>query len=223
MLADLFESEDPQQSALAATAESQAESEAVRTPAELFRDGVEMATANRAGQWLDELVTDGSLTEQQRDALAAEDGAATLNTLLRRVELGGGDPKQRLVDAVRSRELDDAKQISNVLRARITVAGDLDPVGDTDTDRIPAVDNPQDRTYLAALAATADQRQADLGCQALVETPQWAMWPSSVLAMGHRRGVGATTAEGDVADINQSGPDVTKRAGSPLPASHRWC
>jgi AAA domain-containing protein/TrwC relaxase len=175
MLAGLLEAEDPQLSALAAAAESHAEMESVRTPAELFTDAVEEVTANRAGHWLDEMVADGSLSEQQRDRLAAENGAAALNTLLRRVELAGHDPRQRLVDAVRSRDLDDAKQISSVLHARIAAGGDLDPVGDTYTDRIPHLDHPQYRTYLTSLAAAADQRQADVGRQTMAEAPQWAV------------------------------------------------
>jgi AAA domain-containing protein/TrwC relaxase len=175
MLAGLFEAEDPQLSALAAAAESAAEAESVRTPAELFRDGVERATANRAGVWLDELVADGTLTAQQRDRLAAEDGVTSLNTLLRRVELAGHDPKQRLIDAVRSRDLDDARQLTSVLNARIAAGGDLDPVGDTYTDRIPAVDHPQYATYLATLASTADARRDELGGAAVAEAPPWAV------------------------------------------------
>ena len=175
MLAGLLEREDPQLSALAEAAESQAEAESVRTPAELFTDAVEDVTAHRAGQWLDEMVAEGSLTEQQRDKLAAENGAATLNTLLRRVELAGHDPRQRLLDAVRSRDLDDAKQIGSVLHARIAAGGDLDPVGDTFTERVPAVDNPQYRSYLTSLAAAADGRRADLGRQTVAEAPQWAV------------------------------------------------
>ena len=174
-LAGLFDSEDPQLSALAAAAESAAEAESVRTPAELFRDAVERATANRTTHWLDELVADGSLSEQQRDQIAVENGATTLNALLRRVEQGGADPKQRLVDAVRSRDLDDAKQISNVLHSRITAGSALDPAGDTYTGRIPHVDDPQYRTYLSTLAAAADQRQAELGAAAASETPPWAV------------------------------------------------
>jgi hypothetical protein len=76
MLAGLFDSEDPQLSALAEAAVSQAEAEAVRTPAELFRGAVEIATANRTTHWLDGLVADGTLTEQQRDKIAAETAPA---------------------------------------------------------------------------------------------------------------------------------------------------
>jgi hypothetical protein len=92
MLAGLFDGEDPQLSALAEAAESAAEAESVRTPAELFRDGVERVTANRAAVWLDELVADGSLTEQQRQDCRrkrrrhAQHGASSRRACRRRPE-----------------------------------------------------------------------------------------------------------------------------------------
>ncbi|MGH3479285.1 MAG: MobF family relaxase, partial [Nocardioidaceae bacterium] len=71
VLASILGTEDPQLSALAEAAESANEAESARTPAELFRDGVESATANRTAAWLDELVADGDLTGEQRADLAA--------------------------------------------------------------------------------------------------------------------------------------------------------
>jgi hypothetical protein len=147
----------------------------VRTPVELFADAAELATAGRAARWLDQLVDDGRLTEHQRARLAAEDGAGTLATLLRRVELAGHDPRQVLTDAVENRPLDDARQLTNVLHARITQTTNLDPVADTYADRIPAVDDPQWSAYLTALARAADNRQADLGSKVADEAPQWAV------------------------------------------------
>jgi hypothetical protein len=89
VLAGAFETADPLLSALAEATASAVEAESVRTPAELFADATELATAGRTARWLDEMVADGTLTDDQRVALAAEDGAATLTTLLRRVDWPG--------------------------------------------------------------------------------------------------------------------------------------
>ena len=175
VLAGAFETTDPQLSALATAAESQAEADSARTPAELFADAVEIVTAGRTATWLDQLVTDGHLTDHQRAALAAEDGTATLTTLLRRVELAGHDPRQVLTDAVTSRTLDDARQLTNVVHRRITNTTRLDPIGDTYAERLPRVDDPQWSTYLASLADAADDRQVILGRQVADEAPQWAV------------------------------------------------
>ena len=175
VLAGAFETSDPQLAALAAAAESQAEADSVRTPGELLADALEIATAGRTATWLDELVADGHLTENQRTAIAAEDGAATLTTLLRRVELAGQDPRLVLTEAVTSRTLDDARQLTNVVHRRITNTIRLDPIGDTFTDRLPQLDDPQWATYLARLADAADLRQTELGRQVAEQAPQWAV------------------------------------------------
>ena len=175
VLAGAFETTDRRLSALAAAAESQAKADSVRTPAELFGDAVEIATAGRTAGWLDQLVAEGHLSDDQRAAIAAEDGAATLTTLLRRVELAGHDPHQVLTDAVTSRTLDDARQLTNVVHRRITNTTRLDPLGDTYAERVPQIDDPQWRGYLATLARFADQRQADLGRQVAEHAPQWAV------------------------------------------------
>ena len=94
VLAGLFETSDPQRSALAQAVDSATEAESVRTPAELFADAAQLATAGRTAGWLDQLVDGGHLTPDQRIAVAVEDGATTLSGLLRRVELAGHDPKQ---------------------------------------------------------------------------------------------------------------------------------
>jgi conjugative relaxase-like TrwC/TraI family protein len=175
VLAGAFETADPQLSALAVAADSVAEAEAVRTPAELFADAAELATAGRTATWLDELVSDGTLTENQRVRLAAEDGAATLTTLLRRVELAGHDPREVLRDAVTSRQLGDARQITNVIHRRITETSTLDPIGSSYADWVPKVDDPQWAAYLASLAKDADKRRVELGRQVAEHAPQWAV------------------------------------------------
>ena len=174
VLAGLFETSDPQRSALAQAIDSATEAESVRTPAELFADAAQLATAGRTASWLDQLVEDGHVTPDQRIALAIEDGATTLTGLLRRVELAGHDPKHVLTDAVTQRGLDDARQVTSVLHSRISDRVSLDPVGDTFAAWTPSVDNPQWQTYLTTLAQAADDRRNQLGRAAAIDLPAWA-------------------------------------------------
>ena len=170
-----FDTAQPERSALATAADSEAEAESIRTPGELFADACELATAGRTGRWLDELVDTGHLTPAQRTTLAAEDGATTLNRVLRQAELAGHNPRQLLGDAVTRRELAGARQLTNVIHHRITASVSLDPVGDRHAYWIPIVDDPVWRGYLSELANVADARREQLGHQAAADAPQWAL------------------------------------------------
>ena len=176
VLALAFERDDPDQSALTSIAESLAEVNSVRTAVELMSGFAAEATAGRTAGWLDQLVDAGHLTPTQRTRIAAEDGAATLNRILRRAELAGHDPRQVLHDAVTERSLGGARQLTNVIHARITTnpALSLDPVGDAFTDWTPAVDNPEAQRLLTVLSATSDNRARELGAQVVEEQPVWA-------------------------------------------------
>jgi conjugative relaxase-like TrwC/TraI family protein len=175
VIATAFEIAQPEQSALATAARSQAEVESIRTPGELFADACELATAGRTAGWLDELTVSGHLTPSQRVQLAGEDGATNLNTILRRAELAGHDPHDMLTEAVTSRRLDGARQLTNVIHHRIANAVTLDPRGDRHCDRVPAVTDPAWHQYLSELAATADKRTEQLGRQVADERPAWAI------------------------------------------------
>jgi hypothetical protein len=176
VLRGAFELDDPQLSALQAAAESAAEADRLRTPAELLADGIAVATAGRTAAWLDELTAAGSLTADQRAAVAVEDGAGTLDTLLRRVELAGYDPRQVLADAIQQRSLHDARKISYVIQDRIkNTTKNLDPVGDTYTERLPHVEDASWTAYLSLLAREADTRSHQLGEQVAADQPQWAV------------------------------------------------
>jgi conjugative relaxase-like TrwC/TraI family protein len=175
VIAAAFELAQPEHSALATAAESRAEAESIRTPGELFVDGCERATAGRTVRWLDELVDTGKLSAEQRVQLAAEDGATTLNRVLRQAELAGHDPRHVLHDAVTSRNLASARQLTNVIHHRITGSVSLDPKGDRHADWLPAVDDPAWRDYLTELAGTADERRDQLARAVADEQPQWAI------------------------------------------------
>jgi conjugative relaxase-like TrwC/TraI family protein len=163
------------QSATALANESAADMTAVRTPAELFADGIEVFTAGRVSSWLDELVDEGALTPAQRARLAAEDAAPTLGRVLRRAELAEHNPRQVLADAVNERGLDNSRQITNVLHHRIVAGWSLDPVGDSYQQRVPQLDDPAAHRYLESLARTADDRRLELGELAAIDPPAWAV------------------------------------------------
>ncbi|WP_156515783.1 ATP-dependent DNA helicase, partial [Amycolatopsis regifaucium] len=175
VLATAFDSSAPQRSALAEATEAAADNDAIRTPAELLADATELATAGRTQRWLDELVEEGKLTENQRARIAAEDGGPTLARLLRRAELAGHDPREVLENAVTARTLSGSRQLTNVIHHRITDTVTLDPVGDSYADWLPKVDDPQWATYLRTLANTADQRRQLLGDEQAAQPEQWAV------------------------------------------------
>jgi hypothetical protein len=176
VLALAFERSEPDQSALTSIAESLTEAHSVRTAVELMSGFAAEATAGRTAGWLDQLVDAGHLTPTLRTRMAAEDGAATLNRILRRAELAGHDPRQVLHNAVTERSLRDARQLTDVIHARITTNRtlSLDPVGDAFTDWTPQADNPDHQRLLTVLAATADNRARELGALAGNEQPAWA-------------------------------------------------
>jgi len=176
-LAGILDTDQPAdaRSALATATESADEAGNVRTPAELLADAAQLAATERTATWLDQLADEGLITPEQRARIAAEDGAATLTRVLRRAELADHDPRQVLHDAVADRPLDGARNITNVLYARITHERRFDPVGETWADWRPRTDNPEWNTYLAALAKAADQRVADLGQDAGRQVPVWAV------------------------------------------------
>jgi len=162
-------------SALAIAVESATEQANVRTPAELLADAAHLAATERTVGWLDQLTGDGVLSRSQRARIAAEDGAASLTRILRRAEIAGYDPRIVLHQAVTDRPLDGARNLTNVIHARIRDAHRYDPIGETWADWAPRVDNPEWNTYLAALAAAADARSAALGREAAEQAPRWAV------------------------------------------------
>jgi hypothetical protein len=176
MLAVSFDRDEPDRSALATMAASAAEANSVRTLVEKMAGYGAQAAAGRTAAWLDQLVDAGHLTAHQRQRMAAEDGAATLSRVLRRAEVAGHNPYQVLSNAVTKRSLGDARRLTNVLHDRITTnrALSLDPVGDSATQWIPRVDNPEDQRFLTVLGQAIDTRRDQLADQAADQPPAWA-------------------------------------------------
>lgn len=179
VLAGLLDDTDPvsARSALAIATEAAHEAGSARTAAELLADAAQLAATERTAVWLDQLTAAGALTPDQRARIAAEDGAASLARVLRRAELAGHDPRRTLIDAIGEAPLTGAKNTTNVLYSRITDGGNrrFDPIGSTHAEWVPRTDSPEWNGYLAALAAAADQRAAELGRAAAHEVPEWAV------------------------------------------------
>jgi hypothetical protein len=179
VLAGLLDTDDTPatRSALAIATESAHDAASVRTAAELLADAAQLAATERTAGWLDQLTAAGTLTAEQRARIAAEDGARTLTRVLRRAELAGHDPRHTLTDAITDGPLTGAKNLTNVLYARITDSGTrrFDPTGSTYADWTPRIDNPEWNDYLTALATAADQRAAELGRAAAAEASAWAV------------------------------------------------
>ena len=179
VLAGLLDADDPisTRSALVIATESAQEAGSVRTAAELLAEAAQLAATERTAVWLDQLTASGALTAEQRARIAAEDGAPSLARVLHRAELAGHDPRQTLVDALGDGPLTGAKNLTNVIYARLTDGGTrrFDPAGSSYAEWTPRTDNPEWNDYLAALAAAADQRTAELGRAAAEDTPAWAV------------------------------------------------
>jgi hypothetical protein len=231
---DTGDAEEAANRSATATAEAAAAAAgSARTAAELLADAAQIAATERTATWLDQLVDKEWLTPEQRARIAAEDGAATLTRVLRRAELAGHDPQQVLDRAVTASTLEGARNTTNVIYARIRGAHRFDPVGESFTDLIPRVDNPEWADYLAALAAAGDQRARELGERAVAEPPTWAVealgpvpveaaarqeWQRRVAAIATYRelaGHGATNSDATDSTGSGGGADVLGRAPKP--------
>jgi len=177
-------------SAVATATEAATEAGSVRTAAELLADAAQLAATERTATWLDQLTGSGAISTGERARVAAEDGAASLTRILRRAELAGHDPQQVLSDAVEDRSFDGLRNLSNGIYSRIRhdYADRLDPVGESFTDWVPRVDNPEWRDYLAALAQAADQRAVELGRDAAEQAAPWAVEALGPVPDGSARG-----------------------------------
>jgi len=164
-------------SAVATATEAAADAGSVRTAAELLADASHLAATERTATWLDQLTDSGAISPADRARIAAEDGAASLTRILRRAELAGHDPQQVLTGAVDGRSFDGLRNLSNGIYTRIRhdYADRLDPVGESFTDWVPRVDNPEWAAYLSALAEAADIRAVELGQEAGDQAAPWAV------------------------------------------------
>lgn len=168
---------------LASSATTQAEAAELRrnstqTAIERFAAEAEIVYTARTAATLDRLAADGTLTADQRLAFAAEStDTGALARLLRTAELAGHDTDRVLGDAVRSRSLDGARSLPQVLYRRIErqLEGRLAPTVLRFGEMIPAVVSPGWQQQLGSYAESADARRRSLGAEAAEDPPQWAV------------------------------------------------
>ncbi|MEJ8278199.1 hypothetical protein [Pseudonocardia spirodelae] len=144
---------EPDRSALAFAEESADWAGSVATAAELFADAAHQASVRRTTAWLDRLTDTGVLTLEQRDQLAAEDASTSLTHPLRRAEVSGPDPYTVLHDTITGQPLAGARNLTNVIHARMRDRQRFEPQVGTWTDRVPQLDDPQMTRYLEARRA----------------------------------------------------------------------
>src|SRR5690606_18900958 len=139
-------------------------------------DAVEHVIAGRTSRVLDRLAADGTLTEEQREQLAADPAMRSLEQLLRRAEVAGHNPEEDLTAAVERRGLDDATSAAKVLHHRISTElhGKLTPHVTSARDLIPAGAGDEWLPYMERLADASDERRRELGAQIAEQQPEWA-------------------------------------------------
>ena len=160
-------------SALEIAARSADEAGSARTAGELFADAAALAATERTGRWLDALAADGTISVHDRERLAAEDGSASLSRVLRRAELAGHDAETVLREAVADRPLEGARNLTNVVHARIRDAHQFDPEGTAWSEWVPTTGRSDWDGYLTSLAEAADDRAAELAEGLAVDGPRW--------------------------------------------------
>jgi hypothetical protein len=132
---------------LAALQQQERSEAAERSPTVLIdalRQGLDLATAGRTGEVLDQLTTDGLLTVAQRQAIAADEAYPSLDHLARAAEAAGHDRGDVLAAAVARGSLDGSRSAAKVLHARVRAVlhGRMTPQLDSFHDLIPPATTP---------------------------------------------------------------------------------
>ena len=139
-------------------------------------DGIGFSTRGQTSGLLDRLAADGSITETQRAALAADDAMGSVERLLRAAEVDGHDRETVLAAALGGRSLAGAEFPGRVLHHRLqTQIGDLHATIDSHRDLIPDSVLPYHRQWLEGRADAADARRHELGARTAEDPPAWAL------------------------------------------------
>lgn len=176
VVGDIMANAEEERGALAQQAEAQALQESAFTSIDRLADGVQVVTAGRVSGLLDGLVAAGSLSEQDREALAADSAMGAVGRLLRGAEVAGRDPGTVLREVLDGAPLTGSRSPGQVLFARVKAA-----VGDTATsigsvhDLLPSGLPEGPRRYLEGYADAADTRRHELGAQTAADPPEWAI------------------------------------------------
>lgn len=175
VLTEVLERAEDQRGALAEAEHHREVAQSTWTSVDRLADGIAVAAAGRTAAMLDGLVHDGSLSELDRNALAADSSMPAVERLLRGAELAGHDPAEVLQATVARRPLDGARAAAHVLHARIrTHVGDLAHTISSYRDLIPRGIPAAHQAHLATLADAADDRRRELGARVADTAPAWA-------------------------------------------------
>jgi conjugative relaxase-like TrwC/TraI family protein len=206
VIADILAREDDaEQAALDQRAEDARNARSMYTIHAQYEVASQRICRIRTDQWLDRLTAEGTLSEQDRQRLAADQGTEQLARQLRAVEQAGHDPVSALRAAVGDYSLETARSVAQVLQHRISdqhpdaMRPHVELLGD-----VAPADVPEPwRQHLAELADAAADRRRELGTQVAQEAPAWAVdalgpVPDDVVARAeweHRAGIVAAYRE----------------------------
>jgi hypothetical protein len=133
-----------------------------RADAERFRPVVQSALADAWGM---------------RDGEVDSPTARWLYRTMRAAELAGADPAETVREAIESRDMTGARDISAVIDARMRRSVNAmtpRPTGRW-ADRVPDVADPENRGYLGRVATLMDERRERIGQHAAEHEPAWAV------------------------------------------------
>jgi AAA domain/TrwC relaxase len=133
-----------------------------RVDATRFRPVVQAALADAGG------MTGGELDTPT---------ARWLYRTMRAAELAGADPADAVTQAVRSRDMDGARDIPAVIDARMRRSVNAVPPRPFGrwADRVPEVADPDSRAHLGKLATLMDERRDRIGAHAAEHQAAWAV------------------------------------------------
>lgn len=177
VLSDILDAPRQDMSATAEQEELDAQARSVARHGDRMIEQANTVTAGRTSLLLDQLAAEGVLAPWDRDALAADDSAWSLERLLRTAEIAGHDPAGVLRTAVTHRDLAGTHHPAQALYARIKrrLRGQLEPTITSFADLIPQ-DVPEGwRGWFHHRATAADDRRHELGAQAAQAQEPWAV------------------------------------------------
>jgi conjugative relaxase-like TrwC/TraI family protein len=169
--------DDPNLAALQQQERSEAAERSPTVLIDALRQGIDLATAGRTGEVLDQLTADGLLTVAQRQAIAADEAYPSLDHLARAAEAAGHDRGDVLAAALARGSLDGSRSAAKVLHARVRTVlhGQMTPQLDSFHDLIPPGHDPAYTDYLEAIADRLDEVRYDLGAQVADRADPWAV------------------------------------------------
>jgi conjugative relaxase-like TrwC/TraI family protein len=138
-----------------------------------LEDSTDRACRARLDGHLDQLVTDGVLSEDARASIAADPSTAHLSRVCRAAEQSGHDPAAVLRESLERGSLAGSRSEAKVIAGRIATAVDVSAAS-ASSIAVPAGLPPEWTAYLENLHGQAEQRSAELGVQAVEDAPAWA-------------------------------------------------